>query len=535
MGNSLKKTTTETGSSLNDKRKELENEKSTVPFQDRWKEWFLKAPVQALKMTIMWALLGANVVLLTTQSRTWPYDKLLEQLLHKRNKAIKVGDDELIEQLTEQLKDEGVLIDDENNQWLYKEFSGDLDGDCYQIPVTLDELYDDWFPTDPNEGPYCLQDDFPSNPTSGDNFSVVDLLPPFPTGKKDKDKDKEKNLLGGERSGNKQLNQTGGAPCEPRENKTPAELSKLRKMCGKHGKCPPPDASCMGGESYACLHPVWGKTKFWSVKTTPESADKFLNKYRPSESEMDEDGDADRFSMFRGGWKKVILRLSWFFVKWGHYLKRLILCTIAYVIIGFYWVIKSVLKLLSGSGSGDLGGSKCSSVKKTGDSEEESKPKSTLFQFWGGAIIFGMLLGIIPINLGMGKFTPFALILLFFALTGSILTAPIIFLLGGYLLLPAIAGPMGIVMPLLLGAFLIFYPMMVFNKHGGYVTPLLRAMKQNLWGLTLMFTVITGLYTGQTQLTSMEKNGVYAGIGLFAVPALFKQFQQFTAPKEDSK
>ena len=51
MGNSLKKTTTETGSSLNDKRKELENEKSTVPFQDRWKEWCLNAPVQALKIT----------------------------------------------------------------------------------------------------------------------------------------------------------------------------------------------------------------------------------------------------------------------------------------------------------------------------------------------------------------------------------------------------------------------------------------------------------------------------------------------------
>ena len=133
----------------------------------------------------------------------------------------------------------------------------------------------------------------------------------------------------------------------------------------------------------------------------------------------------------------------------------------------------------------------------------------------------------------MGKFTPFAVILLFFALTGSILTAPIIFLLGGYLLIPAIAGPMGIIMPLLLAAFIVFYPMVVFSKHGGYAGPLLKAMKQNLWGLTLMFTIITGLYTSQTQLTTMEKNGVYAGIGIFAVPALFKQFQQFMKPKEN--
>ena len=531
MGNSLKKDASEAGDSLNDKRKQLESEKPKVPFEQRWQEWFIKAPLQALKITAIWGILGANIVLLTSQNKTWPYDKLLEKLLHERNKAIKVGDDDLIEQLTEQLKDEGVLIDDENNEWLYKEFSGELDSGCYQIPVSLDELYDDWFPTDPNEGPYCLQDDFPSDPTSGDNFSIVDLLPPFPGGSKDKDKDDEKQSGG--QGARRALVQSGGAPCEPRENKTPAEMSKLRKMCGKHGKCPPPDNSCMGGASYACLHPIWGKAKFWNVKTTEESADKFLNKYRPNEADMDEEGDADRFDMFRGGWKKFILRLSWFFVKWGHYLKRLIICTIAYIMIGFYWVIKSVLKLLSGSGSGELGGSKCDSVRKKGDSSEGPPPKSTLFQFWGGAIIFGMLLGIIPINLGMGKFTPFAVILLFFALTGSILTAPIIFLLGGYLLIPAIAGPMGIIMPLLLAAFIVFYPMVVFSKHGGYAGPLLKSMKQNLWGLTLMFTIITGLYTGQTQLTTMEKNGVYAGIGIFAVPALFKQFQQFMKPKEN--
>ena len=56
---------------------------------------------------------------------------------------------------------------------------------------------------------------------------------------------------------------------------------------------------------------------FWKccVKTTQESADKFLNKYRPNETDIDEDGDADRFDMFRSGWKKFMIRLSWFFVK----------------------------------------------------------------------------------------------------------------------------------------------------------------------------------------------------------------------------
>ena len=34
--------------------------------------------------------------------------------------------------------------------------------------------------TDPNSAPYCLQDDFPPNPTENDDFSIVDLIPPLP-------------------------------------------------------------------------------------------------------------------------------------------------------------------------------------------------------------------------------------------------------------------------------------------------------------------------------------------------------------------
>ena len=79
MGNSLKKDASEAGDSLNDKRKQLESEKPKVPFEQRWQEWFIKAPLQALKITAIWGILGANIVLLTSQNKTWPYDKLLEK------------------------------------------------------------------------------------------------------------------------------------------------------------------------------------------------------------------------------------------------------------------------------------------------------------------------------------------------------------------------------------------------------------------------------------------------------------------------
>ena len=516
----------------------------------RWTQWAKTAPLQALKLTLMWAILGGNIVLLTTQSSTWPFDKDLERLLSQRNKAVRKEDDELRESLNAQLEEEGVMIDEKNNQWMFKEFSGELDSGCYRIPISLDELYEDWFPTDPNSAPYCLQDDFPPNPTENDDFSIVDLIPPLPKmpeGGDDEEgggglgglmgKGKKKGSFGslmgkGKKKGGGRVDQTGGLmgieknKCKPQDSKSPAEIAMMQKKCGKRGKCPPPEASCMGGEAYACLQAPWSSAKFWSVKTTPEKAQKYLDSFRTPEEDTDttEDGEKKRF---RPGWKIFLLKLQWFLVKWGHYIKRLVICMIAGVVIGFRLVLKTIFTALSGGGSSDSPtSSSCKGVKSAKGAVAPAKEKNTAMQFWGGAIAFAALMGILPFKLGIGPawLTPFALILIFCGLMGGLGAAPIIFLFGGYLLFAGVIGPIGTIMPVLLGVFLLLYPMMVFSKHGGYFGPLFKQIGKNFWGLSAMFVLLTGLHTKNSNLMDTEKYGVYAGMAMFALPALQKQF-----------
>ena len=62
----------------------------------------------------------------------------------------------------------------------------------------------------------------------------------------------------------------------------------------QRGKCPPPEASCMGGEAYACLQAPWSSAKFWSVKTTPEKAQKYLDSFRTPEEDTDTTEDGKR-------------------------------------------------------------------------------------------------------------------------------------------------------------------------------------------------------------------------------------------------
>tara|TARA_B100001059_G_C17839291_1_gene590783 strand:- start:1336 stop:2985 length:1650 start_codon:yes stop_codon:yes gene_type:complete len=537
---------------VKDKDKINKDSKKNLPkpktWEGRWMQWVKTAPLQALKLTTMWAILGGNIVLLTSKSKTWPFDKELEKLLLKRKKAIEKEDIDLKDQLNAQLEEEGVMIDEGNNSWSFKEFTGELDSGCYRIPISLDELYEDWFPTDPNSAPYCLQDDMPPNPTQSDDFSVVDLIPPMPGsggggGEDDEDDD---SGIGGmlgklptkkgkvkQRGGRRQR---GGASllgieknkCKPRDTKSPAEIALMKKKCGKRGKCPPPEASCMGGEAYACLQWPWSSAKFWSEKTTPEKAQKYLDSFRTDDEDADTTEDPEK-NRFRPGWKIFLKKLQWFLVKWGHYIKRCVICMFAGVIIGFRIVLKTIFNLLSGGGSSDSpSSSSCKSVKRTSGETGPQKEPSNAMQFWGGAIAFAVLMGILPFKLGIGPswLTPFAVILILCGLLGGLGAAPIIFLFGGYLLFAGLIGPIGTLMPVLLAAFLLIYPIMVFSKHGGYFTPLLKNIGNNFWGLTALFVILTGIYTENSNLTKWEKYGVYGGIAAFAGPALFKQFTQ---------
>ena len=71
---------------VKDKVEENDDKKRKIrelPVEERWLDWVKLAPANALKFTALWALLGGNVVLLTTQSKTWPFDTTLENYYKK--------------------------------------------------------------------------------------------------------------------------------------------------------------------------------------------------------------------------------------------------------------------------------------------------------------------------------------------------------------------------------------------------------------------------------------------------------------------
>lgn len=517
------------------------NSDRELSIQQRWLDWVKIAPFNALKFTLLWAILGGNVVLLTTKSGAWPYDETLENLLRKRKVALRNDDTEDVKQITKQLEDEGVIIDSNSNKWMYKEFSGELNGDCFRVPVSLADYYDDKYPTNPNAPPFCSRDDLPPDPTQNEDYSSVDLWKP----KKDFGEKKDKQEGGGARTRKRQklVKQKGGlgGNCQPINEDNAADKSALQRKCGRRGKCPPINDSCMGGAAYACLHPFWKHLKFWSKRTTPESADEFLNSFRAktqknndmkmllSEQDPELGFFYHRYERWRAGSVIRSNKIWWNLTVLGYRLKRLPILMLMYLIIGYNTVVKKTLQFLSGTGGGSTNpmANACSSKNK------DVKPKKgSAFQFWFGALVFGFLLGIFPfkINAVPGWLTPMSLVMLIIALVGTVSATPILFLLGGYILFPPVAGPASIIAAISLGLLLLFYPIMIFRKHGGYLGPLGKAIGDNFGGLSVLFLLITGAFTTQSKLNANEKQGVYLGMLLFGIPSLFKQFKSKTPP-----
>ena len=508
-----------------------------LPVQERWLDWVKLAPLNALKFTLIWAVLGGNIVLLTTQSKTWPFDYRLERLFQKRLVALKNDDNESVKEINQQLEDDGVIIDTAGNKWSYKEFSGELDSGCYRIPVSLSDLYDEWLPTNPNAPPYCSRDDLPPDPTRNEDFSSVDLWKP----KRSIGEDKKDQSGGGRKQKRRSLLQKGGGNCDPIDEDSSVDKTKLARKCGERwGKCPPITDSCMGGSAYACLDPIWKNLKFWSKRTTPESADKYLDSFRTNAKKDDEmkmtmtEEDPElgffyhRYERWRNGNITSKNKLRWFFVKWGHYLKRFIIFIPMYILIGLRLVLKSVLKFLSGSGSSESPTStSCSNIKKKGQGATDKKPKTSGMKFWLGTLIFAFLLGIFPFKIDFVPkwLNPLGFVLIIFGLIGGLAAAPLIFITGGYTLLPPIAAPVSMIATLVLGLFILFYPSIIFKKHGGYFGPLGKAIGENFGGLSLLFLLITGMYTNASQLTEKEKQGVYIGMFLFGIPSVYSQLK----------
>lgn len=528
---------------VKDKVEENDDKKRKIrelPVEERWLDWVKLAPANALKFTALWALLGGNVVLLTTQSKTWPFDTTLEKLLQKRLVAVNNDDDERVKEITLQLEDEGVIIDSTNNRWIFKEYSGELNSGCYRIPITLNDYYDYKYPTDPNAAPYCWRDDCPPDPTANEDFSVVDLMKPK------KDFGEKKEQKGG---GRKQKNvQKGGGNCQPLNENNPADQAKLRRKCGRRGvKCPPIDDSCMGGEAYACLDPIWKNVKFWTKRTTPESAEKLLDSFRTKNKKSDDeismtiaeqDPEFYLFNKQYSRWRNSNIikynKLKWWATKTKYYIVRWFWLILMGITIGWRWIVKSVFKFLSGAGSSDSPtSSSCNNIKKKGEKNPAKQPNTSAFKFWLGTIIFALLLGLFPFKLDFIPrwMTPLAVILLVFGLMGGLAAAPLIFLIGGSVVFPAIAGPTSVIGSLLLLGTLLFVPVMSFKKHGGWWGPWKKAVGDNFGGLSVLFLILTAIYTDASQLNSKEKNGVYAGILLFGIPSVYKQL---TAKKSTS-